>query len=166
MERKKSRYKLFPTTSPPLESVVLSNQNIHFENERDVEINLLEPLLEKLGYTEKDWIRQLPLRMGRGERNYPDYAIGVDHSKKHEETAKLIFEAKFRIKNQKELKESFLQAKSYARRLNCTAMVIVAVEGLWISHSKDEFNFEKLTYFNWNEFESSEKWNLFKKLIS
>lgn len=47
------------------------------ETERDVEEKLLEPLLERLGYSRSDWIRQLPLRMGRGERFYPDYAFGV-----------------------------------------------------------------------------------------
>jgi hypothetical protein len=43
--------------------------------ERDIEIYLLEPFLYKLGYTEKNRVRQMPLRMGRGERIYPDYAI-------------------------------------------------------------------------------------------
>lgn len=46
-------------------------------NERDVEIALVEPLLSRLGYTEKDCLRQMPLRMGRGERIYPDYVFGA-----------------------------------------------------------------------------------------
>jgi hypothetical protein len=48
-----------------------------FENERDVEIKLVEPLIEKLGYKSSDWIRQMPIRMGSGERNYPDYVFGA-----------------------------------------------------------------------------------------
>lgn len=45
------------------------------KNEKDVEKNLLEPLLIKIGYKKDDWIRQMKIRMGRGHRIYPDYAI-------------------------------------------------------------------------------------------
>lgn len=45
------------------------------QNERDVEAQLVEPLLTQLGYSTSQWLRQMPLRMGRGERNYPDYAV-------------------------------------------------------------------------------------------
>jgi hypothetical protein len=146
-----------PDILPELESVVIDT-NLDLQNERDVEIQLLEPLLKKLGFSEKNWIRQLPLRMGRGERNYPDYALFVDNKKKHEETAKFLWEAKFRIRNQKELRDAFLQAKSYARRLNSSAFGLCAVEGIWISNSKDGFDFEKLEFLKWGDLKENTNW--------
>ena len=118
--------------------------------ERDVEIYLLEPLLQELGFTKKDWIRQMPLRMGRGERIYPDYAVKAN-SKRGEETAEFIWEAKFRISNQRQLLEDFYQAKSYALRLNTEGFGLVAIEGIWLSFKKDSFMFDKLIKYTWDE---------------
>ena len=146
-----------PSILPELESVVIDT-DLDLQNERDVETELLEPLLKKLGFSEKDWVRQLPIRMGRGERNYPDYALFVNNKKKYEETAQFLWEAKFRIRNQKELRDAFLQAKSYARRLNSFAFGICSVEGVWVSSSKDGFDFEKLEYFSWQDLKQEEKW--------
>lgn|GEM_PF-6541460 len=58
---------------PKLENIEI--QTIEIKNERDVEIYLLEPLLEKLGYSQQDWKRQLKVRMGRREKIIPDYVI-------------------------------------------------------------------------------------------
>jgi len=126
--------------------------------ERDVEIYLLEPFLNKLGFTEKDWIRQMPLRMGRGERIYPDYAIKAN-TKRGEETAEFIWEAKFRITNQKQLLEDFYQAKSYALRLNSIGFGLVAIEGIWLSYKKDSFMFENIKKFTWEEINNSDIFN-------
>ena len=79
------------------------------ENEREVEDRLLEPLLHRLGFTAKDWVRQFPLRMGRGQRVYPDYVLGAD-GKRGEEGAKLLAEAKYRIGSNADLREAYLQA--------------------------------------------------------
>ena len=95
--------------------------------------------MQKLGFESKNWIRQLSVRMGRGQRNYPDYAIFVDKKNKGEEIAKFLWEAKFRISNEKQLLYSFQQAKSYARRLDSRAFGLVAVEGIWISSKKSDF---------------------------
>jgi|688.fasta_scaffold14359_6 hypothetical protein len=149
---------------PELESVVIDT-NLDLQNERDVEIQLLEPLLEKLSFSQKDWVRQLPVRMGRGERNYPDYALFVDNKKQHEETAKFLWEAKFRIRNQKELRDAFLQAKSYARRLNSRVFGLCAVEGVWISTLKNHFEFEKIIHFAWKSLEDQENWLMIKKVF-
>jgi hypothetical protein len=119
-------------------------------NERDIEMYLLEPLLNKLGFTEKDWVRQMPVRMGRGERIYPDYAIRANQ-KRGEETAEFIWEAKFRITNQKQLKEAFFQAKSYALRLGSKGMGLAAMEGIWLSYQDDNFYFDKIVNYSWEE---------------
>lgn len=61
--------------SPP-EAQFLSD--VALQSERDVETVFVEPFLQSVGLTEKDWIRQFSLRMGRGQRNYPDYVLGGD----------------------------------------------------------------------------------------
>lgn len=132
--------------------------NVELNIERDVEIHLLEPFLHKLGFSEKDWIRQMSLRMGRGERIYPDYAIKAN-TKRGEETAEFIWEAKFRISNQKQLLEDFFQAKSYALRLNTNGFGLVAVEGIWLSYKKDSFMFDKITKYTWEEINNSDVFN-------
>jgi hypothetical protein len=126
--------------------------------EKDVEIHLLEPFLYKLGFSENDWIRQMPLRMGRGERIYPDYVIKAN-TKRGEETAKFIWEAKFRITNQKQLLEDFFQAKSYALRLNTDGLGLVAMEGIWLSYKKDSFMFDKINKYTWEEVNNSDVFN-------
>lgn len=151
-----------PYILPELEGIAMEI-DVDLQNERDVEEKLLEPLLEKLGFKESDWVRQLSVRMGRGERNYPDYALLVDNRRKHEETANFLWEAKYRIRNQKELRDSFLQAKSYAQRLQSKAFGIVSVEGIWVINSKDGFQFEKLTRLSWNDLKNSEQLKILKK---
>ncbi|MDR0313583.1 MAG: hypothetical protein LBI14_08290 [Treponema sp.] len=126
--------------------------------ERDVEIHLLEPFLNRLGFSEKDWVKQMPLRMGRGERIYPDYAIKAIN-KRGEETAEFIWEAKLRISNQKQLLEDFFQAKSYALRLNAKGLGLVAIEGIWLSYKKDSFMFEKIIKYAWEEINNSDTFN-------
>jgi hypothetical protein len=126
--------------------------------ERDVEVYLLEPFLNRLGFSEKDWIRQMPLRMGRGERIYPDYAIKAN-KKRGEETAEFIWEAKLRITNQKQLLEDFFQAKSYALRLNAYGLGLVAIEGIWLSYKKDSFMFDKIKKYAWEEINNSDIFN-------
>ena len=132
---------------PKLISLALPEGSISM-NERDVEITLLEPLLARLGFSEKDWLRQMPLRMGRGERVYPDYALFAQTCR-GEEQAKFIWEAKYRIANIMDLREAFFQAKSYALRLNCLGLGLVALEGIWIASAQEHFSFEKLKYFSW-----------------
>ncbi len=120
-------------------------------NERDVENFLIEPLLEKLGYTENDWIRQMPIRMGRGERNYPDYAFDTT-TERGEESARMVLEAKYRISTRRELREAFYQAKSYALRLQAERIVLCAIDGVWIfEYKRNDFDREDFVHRRWGE---------------
>lgn len=120
-------------------------------NERDVEKLLVEPFLKKLGYTEGDWIRQMSIKMGRGERNYPDYVFGAT-TKWGEESAKMILEAKYRISTRRGLREAFYQAKSYALRLQAKLVVLCAIDGVWIFQYKEiDFDREDFMHKRWNE---------------
>jgi len=117
----------------------------------DVEIHLIEPFLKKFGYKESDWVRQLSVRMGRGERNYPDYAFGAK-TKKGEETAKMVLESKFQLSAQREFRDAFLQTKSYALRLRSAMMVMAAREGIWVfPPDGGDFSIKKYTHKSWDE---------------
>ncbi|MDO5686389.1 MAG: hypothetical protein Q4G42_03225 [Neisseria sp.] len=120
------------------------------KNERDVERYMLEPLLERLGFSDEDWVRQMSVRMGRGERNYPDYAL-LANTKKGQESARFIWEAKYSITNDKQLEDAFLQAKSYALRLSAVGLGLAAQEGFWVSWEADRFELKKIRFFPWSE---------------
>ena len=121
--------------------------------ERDVEVQLLEPLLKKIGFSK--WVRQLPLRMGRGDRVFPDYALGVKGSG-DDAAADFIWEAKYRIPTAKQLKIDFGQAKSYGLRLQSKAVGLIAMEGVWYVTADDGFRFDKLRHFTWEQLQKPE----------
>lgn len=127
--------------------------DVELNVEKDVEEKLLEPLLKRLGYSEKDWVRQLPVRMGRGERNYPDYAL-LPKGMRGEETARFLWEAKFTVSSKRQLWDAFLQAKSYAMRLRSGGFGMVAKEGIWLSFEKDSFQFGKVKSYSWADLEN------------
>ncbi len=118
-------------------------------NERRVEVFLVEPLLEKIGYASKDWVRQMAVRMGRGERNYPDYAFNATIIR-GKEKADWLLEAKHHIKNQRELEDAFDQVRSYALRLQATIIVIADKNELWIISQKNgDFALANGQSFTW-----------------
>lgn len=153
LERKDFNIKSLPKIEGPQ-----LNIKTELNNERDIEMNLLEPFLNKLGFNEKDWVRQMPVRMGRGERVYPDYAINAN-TKRGEESARFIWEAKYRITSQKKLFEDFIQAKSYALRLNSIGLGLVSMEGIWLSYKKDSFMSDKIKKYSWDEINNSDIFN-------
>lgn len=120
------------------------------KNEKDVENHMLEPLLKKLGYVQSDWKKQFKLRMGRGDRVYPDYVI-FPNEERNNESGHWIWEAKFSITSSKQLKEDFGQAKSYALRLNCKGLGLISKEGIWVSEISSKFDFAKVRYWSWKQ---------------
>lgn len=135
------------------------------DDERDVEEKLLEPLLIRLGYNvKKEFTRQFPIRMGRGLRYYPDYALHAQGTHGNER-ADFIWEAKYRIPTQKQLAEDFGQAKSYAVRLSCQGMGLVSQEGIWLSWAKDHFSFDKLRKYSWNELQNPDIFGRLKAIF-
>ncbi|VDG83013.1 Uncharacterised protein [Capnocytophaga ochracea] len=135
------------------------------KNEREVEVKIVEPFLKDLNYSENDWVRQLPVRMGRGERNFPDYVFFAE-TKKGYERGKMILETKFYIKSNSELEETFQQAQSYALRLNANRIVICDKDFIWIYMKKNN-NFDRTKYlkYNWQEMNNPEIFNTVKKQI-
>jgi len=148
MESKGQDLSKLPRVEPVFE--ISDGKNL-LVDERDVEIYLVEPLLEKLGYENEDWTRQMTVRMGRGEKLYPDYAFFAQQNK-GEEQARMVLETKYRIKTNKELFNAYSQAKSYALRLQSTAFVVAAIEGIWIFPlQKSGFEFETNLHKTWKE---------------
>ena len=135
------------------------------KNEREVEVRIVEPFLKDLNYSENDWVRQLPVRMGRGERNFPDYVFFAE-TKKGYERGKMILETKFYIKSNAELEETFQQAQSYALRLNADRIVICDKDYIWV-YTKKNNNFDRTKYlkYNWQEMNNPEIFNTVKKEI-
>ena len=91
-------------------------ENISVTCERDVETELIEPLLNSMEWFDnKDFIRQLPIHAGRGHRIFPDYALHYDNKPDYER-AKVLIEAKFYMKNNLEIEEAFNLMQTYLNR--------------------------------------------------
>ena len=138
--------------------------DVELLSERDVELKLIEPFLRRIGYTETDWIRQMPVSMGRGERNYPDYVFSAE-TKKGEEKARMLIESKFHIRTRRELTDAYCQAKSYALRLQAEIMAVAAVEGFWIYKDKNGFSMDNIFYKDWKELEDPDILREVQKLL-
>lgn len=139
------------TTDLPRPKVVSYLGNTELVDERNVETALVEPLLLRLGYTESDWLRQMPLRMGRGERIYPDYVFGAQTAR-GEERADMVLESKFTIGSEKALRETYFQAVSYAYRLRAEVVMLAAREGFWLfGQKRGSFALERFDFYDWND---------------
>jgi hypothetical protein len=139
--------------------------SVELLNERDVEIHLIEPFLKRLGFKESDWVRQMPVKMGRGERNYPDYAVGAK-TKRGEESAKMLLESKYQLTAQSEFKEAFFQTKSYALRLQSKIMAMASKEGIWVfPPDNGNFDIKKFVHKDWGELNHPDHFHEIRKWI-
>ena len=121
--------------------------------EKDVEVQLLEPLLKRLGWKPEDWCRQMPVRVGRGTSKYPDYVINPVYSK-YNERGDIVLEAKLSIPSKKQVENDRGQAHSYAKLLGAYAYVLVSKEGIWIAEKVDDFN--SITSYTWKDLEDAD----------
>ena len=134
-------------------------------NERDVEIRLIEPLLQRAGLAAADWVRQLPVRVGRGERVYPDYAIGVT-GKAPELRVRALVEAKYRAAGEKDWREAFFQAKAYGMRLGARVIITAAADGLRLYKRRhDDFDFLQGQQYRWGELKEGENLRQLSQLL-
>ncbi|MCD7923681.1 MAG: type I restriction endonuclease subunit R [Bacteroides sp.] len=141
-------------------------KNINIEIERDVEQQLLEPLLNSMGwYENKDFIRQLPIHAGRGHRIFPDYALHYGN-KPDEEKAKVLIEAKLHMKNNQEIEEAFLQARSYAHLLESTVIVLCDKLSIIVYEKKDSFDRDGYKKYYWSELENPDLFNELKNKLN
>lgn len=135
-------------------------------NEKDVEEKLLIPLLKKLGYSEKDWTRQLSQKAGRKEKAIPDFVF-LPKGEIHFQNAPMVIEAKFDMSSNIERTKSFNQALSYARLMKSLVFGICDKDRLIIYKEKngyfDRFSptFEK----HWLNINDAELFRQLKLLI-
>ena len=135
------------------------------KKERDVETELLEYYLGKLGFTEgRDYRRQLPIHAGRGHRVFPDYALHYDETPDYER-ARVLIEAKLEMKNNAQIEACFKQAYSYAKLLESSVIVLCDKNCLMIYEKKDSFDRDRYTKIYWGELESPDKFNELKNFL-
>lgn len=123
---------------PYIEYALDLNFEKNLENERDVEVVLLEPLLEKLGYKKEHWCRQMTTKIGRKERAIPDYVVFPVYTP-GKERGKIVLEAKLTITDKKALEEDRRQAASYGKQLLSDYTVLVSKEGIYLYGKADNF---------------------------
>lgn len=141
-------------------------KNVNIEIERDVEQQLLEPLLNSMGwYENKDFIRQLPIHAGRGHRIFPDYALHYNN-KPNEEKAKVLIEAKLYMKNNQEIEAAFLQARSYACLLESSVIVLCDKQCLIIYEKRQSFDRDRYKKYYWIELENPDLFNELKNKLN
>ena len=99
--------------------------------EKDVEENILIPMLQRLGYSETDWSRQLSQKAGRTEKAIPDFVF-FPRGEKHFENAPMVIEAKLDMSLITEQQKAFSQGLSYARMLRSSLMGICDKERIII----------------------------------
>lgn len=152
-------------TLPKLYAPVLS-KNISIFHERDVEIQLLEPLLNSMDwYENKNFIRQIPIHAGRGHRIFPDYALHYDNKPDYER-AKVLIEAKLYMKNNQEIEEAFLQARSYAYLLESSVIILCDKICLIVYEKKDSFDRNNYRKYYWAELENPDVFNELKNKLN
>lgn len=140
-------------------------EGIIIKNERDVETNLLEPLLHSMGWYEyKNYIRQLPIHAGRGHRIFPDYALHYNN-KPEEENAKVLIEAKYHMKSNQEIENAFLQAFSYAKLLLSSVIVLCDKECILTYEGKEGFSRNCYKKYYWEDMKNPDLYNELKNLI-
>lgn len=160
IEKKGTELNILPQVYSPV-----FEHNTSLKTERDVEISIIEPFLKELGYSEENWVRQLTVRMGRGERNFPDYAF-LSKEEKGYEIANMLIEAKLWIRNNKELEDTFKQVYSYGLRLSAKIIVIADKQAIWI-YERHNDSFDRTKYIKkfWKELEQPDIFNRIKKSI-
>lgn len=159
------RTKGFDTNALPKLYAPTISKDVNIAIEKDVETQLLEPLLNSMGFYEsKDFIRQLPIHAGRGHRIFPDYALHYS-DKPDEESAKVLIEAKFYMKNSQEIDAAFLQARSYAMLLDSSVIVLCDKECLIVYKKTHSFDRDRYKKFYWGELESPDKYNMLKAML-
>lgn len=97
--------------------------------ERSVEEKILIPVLERLGYTSNDWTRQLVEKVGRKEKEIPDFVF-FPFGEEHAENAPMVIEAKYDMSSSREREKAYQQARSYAKMLDASIMGICDKERL------------------------------------
>lgn len=156
----------FDTSVLPIPYTPDVPENLEIKKEKDVEIKLLEYYLNKMGFEKgKDYIKQLPIKAGRGSRIYPDYVLHYDDAKNYEK-AKILIEAKLDINNKRDIEQAFIQARSYANLLEASIIILCDKKMLLIYQRKESFDRNNYQRIYWTDLSNPDFFNELKKLLS
>ena len=146
---------------PRLEDIEIGS--VVLTNERDVENHLLEPLLLQLGFANEDWVRQMRLRVGRGEKIIPDYVI---FPSTQAGSGSWVWEAKFSIQSHRQLQKDFEQGRSYAKLLGAEGVSLISKEGVWVSQKQDDYHLNKAKHWSIVQLQQSDFLNELRDLAA
>ncbi len=124
---------------------LFSSKSVNFGTikvEKDVEEKILIPLLEKIGYAEGDWTRQLSLKAGRKEKAIPDFVF-YPKGESHFESSPFVIEAKYDFSSMIEFQKAFSQCFSYAKMLQAKIMGICDKERLVVYKLNSTGSFDR-----------------------
>lgn len=144
----------------PYASQIKHRNDIHIEH--DVETLLLEPLLNEMGLT--NYKRQVSIRAGRGHRIFADYALHYNE-KNGNKSAKVLIEAKYHIRNPQEAEEAFSQARSYAKLLDSSVIILCDKDCLLVYDKKHDFDRQRYIKFYWDDMKNPNKFLQLKKIL-
>lgn len=114
--------------------------NGEYSREKDVEEKLIVPLIQKLGYEEDDYKRQMYVEIGNHNNTLiPDFVL-LPNERRGSASAFAIIEAKRSIPDAKKLEDVMVQAKSYAKLLTARYCVVAAQEKIWIAERRDNYD--------------------------
>lgn len=146
---------------PKLPNYTIKTSKV-LQKEKDVEEQLIKPLLGNLGYAKNDYIQQWTLKIGRAYRVIPDFAVLPNEKA---ETCRLIVEAKLVVPTRAQLSADMGQARSYARRLNAEYAAVASSEGVWLASKQNDFSAESANSYTWDELQQTDNMNRLMRLI-
>ncbi len=139
-------------------------EETEYVNEKEVEEKLIKPLIKKLGYSETDYVKQLSVALGNHNRALiPDFVLNPRCTSGHY-AADIIIEAKRSIKNEAQLEDVKIQARSYAKMLGTRYSVIASQEKVWITSSKDDYA-DTIFEETWSDLLDGDKFYELRKII-
>lgn len=138
--------------------------NVELLIEKDVENQLIKPLLKKLKYKDTDYVQQLHIEVGNHNTMLiPDFLLLPDKTTGNQK-AFAVIEAKFDIPNRKAFNDTKIQARSYARQILAKYCIVASKDKIYISSVDDDFEndfFEK----SWGEIENPDTFSQLFKII-
>ena len=136
--------------------------NFDFANEKDVEDQLVKPLLEKLRYSPNDYVQQMVMWIGNhNAKEIPDFVVLPVVTPRHY-SAYFLIEAKYSIVTKNQLEDAKQQARSYAKQLSAKYTVIASREGVWVTAASDDYS-DTIFKAGWHELSNPD---VFHKLFN
>lgn len=154
---------LASASNPRLEYEMPDNDS-QFTKEKDVERLLVKPLLQRLDYAETDYVQQLYIEIGNHNHALiPDFVL-LPRKLQGRQTAFAVLEAKLSIANKKQLDETIIQARSYAKLLGAKYQMIASKEKVWLYSAKDDF-VENIFVATWNNLRDADTFSQLYKIV-